>query len=474
MFKMTNKDFLKTGFFALIVATVLLLVVFEIQKFKAEEDVREVKDRVLPIEPEAVNKVSFKSHVLIRDFDDGVWLLVDPVSDYLNFGAVEDWLAKTLSFDGRKLSDADENVRWADFGFSDSLPAIEIFEKKNKHSLVLSEKTAFDGSLYLKYQKNNESPVLVSSDPDWANTFKLSPKEFRSLKVFDWTVPQPSSQVKTVKIKKGSRDLLSLYKEKDLWKSSRHKLWSFDQVRVEAFLSDLQQYLHKGFAESQMRLGTPKLSLYIEDQNNKGFSVNIYSKDKKIYAVASYRPEHVLKLDKEAFDDFEEKEINFREFSDLIKDFKIENVQALKIRKDGENKVFRLRDGIWKKTDGKKIPKGFEFNGAKVFKLLEKFKAVQYKRYISEKDIIFKSAKKKLYFYKDQKNIEYTYTVGQGHPCSQRSKGAYKCVLVATNKVQGFYGVALRSDVQDLFKIGFIQKSPEKMKLQKTKDEETK
>jgi len=51
-----------------------------------------------------------------------------------------------------------------------------------------------------------------------------------------------------------------------------------------------------------------------------------------------------------------------------------------------------------------------------------------------------------------------TYSVGQSYPCDQSSRKIDKCLLVATNKVQGYYGVALKDEVNTIFKYGFIQK----------------
>jgi|GEM_PF-3312507 len=478
MKRLLGKDFLKTAFFALFVSVVLLFVVFEIKKFQGEEEVKEVKNRVLNLNFDHVNKIKVSGYIFIRDRDLKVWRAVSPVTDYLNFRAVEDWLAAALSFDGRRLSDKDEHVRWTDFGFLKNSPEITYYDNKNAYSLRLSNKNAFDGSSYIKYKKNNESGFLFSSDPEWARIFEKKPKDFRSLKVFDWTVPEPSSKVKVLKIKVKNKEKLSFYKESEIWKSEKDPKWTLNTVKIESFLNDLQQQTHKGFADSKMRLQNPEVSLFVSNQKKSGFSINIYEEDKKVYGVASYRPEHIFELDKKAVDEFSPNPIEFRESSDLIKDFDVDLVKAVKIRKDSDNQVFRFKDDLWVKTDGEKIAAGFEFNGAKVFSLLEDFKKIQYKRYVKDREVIFKSAKKKLYFYKDQKNIEYTYSVGQRYPCTIKSRGYMKCVLVATNKVQGYYGVALRQDVEKIFKYGFIQKipkpEPEKEKAKENKNEEIK
>ena len=85
MKKMMNKEFVKTGVFAFVVAVVLLFVVFEIKKFKAEEDVEEVKNRVLSVDPDLINRISYRGYTLIRDRDAEVWRSVSPVTDYMNF-----------------------------------------------------------------------------------------------------------------------------------------------------------------------------------------------------------------------------------------------------------------------------------------------------------------------------------------------------------------------------------------------------
>jgi hypothetical protein len=471
MKKIINKDFIKTGFFALFVSIFLLVVVFEIKKFKSEDDVKEVKDRVLNLDPDLINRISFKGFTLIRDRDAGVWRAVSPVTDYMNFKAVEGWLSKSLFYDGRKLSDVDEKVRWADFGFVKSSPEVTYYAKKNAHKLTLSGKTAFDGSAYIKYQKNKNPALLISSDPEWKDVFDKDPQEFRSLKLFDWTVPEPKSSVKVLKITKKNKVITSVLIEDEVWKSEKNPEWTLNSLKIKSFLSDLQQYVHEGFADERMRLKSPSVSLFVSDNKNNGYSINLYEQDKNVFGVVSYRPEHVLKVAKEAVDEFTPEAIEFREFSDLIKDYSVDNIKALKIRENSENKVFRFKDNLWTKTDGSKIPRGFEFNGAKVFSLLESFGKIGYKRYISEKEVIFKSAQKKLYFYQDQKNIDLTYSVGQSYSCSKKSKGANKCVLIATSKVQGYYGVALKEDVDKIFKYGFIQKITEPKTVSKPKSE---
>lgn len=206
-----------------------------------------------------------------------------------------------------------------------------------------------------------------------------------------------------------------------------------------------------------MKLQNPQLMIFVEDQFKNGYSLSLYKKNKEVFGVSSYRPEHVFKMDKEAVEDFAPKAIEFRSFSDLSKGFDKESVKAVKLRQKDENKVFRFKSGIWTKTDGKKIPDGKEFNGARLFKFLKDFEKIQYKRYIPDRDVIFKSAKKKLYFYKNQKDIDFTMTVGQAYPCGLKSKSS-NCILVATNKVQGYYGVALKKEVKNLFNFKFLQK----------------
>ena len=458
-----NKDFIKTGVFAFFVSIVLLAAVFELKKFKEEEDTKEVKDRVVKVDDsDQVLKVEMGSFVFLKDPLKSTWRSVKPVADYMNFNDLEDWVSKALSFDGRLLSDEGEEINWVDFGLNESSKKIIYFEKSRKTEVSLSDKAAFDGSVYLKVTKDNKD-FLYSSSTEWKEVFKKDPISFRSLKLFDWTVPEAKALPKILKVKTGSKEKLSLLKtggqDGEVWKSLKHPKWTIDSAKVDSFLSDVRGYLHKGFADGQMVLSSPKVSLYIEDQTKNPFSLNLYIKDKKNYAVASYRPEHVLKVDQEAFEDLSPSEIEFRSLSDFIKDFDVDSVKALKVRLKDENKVFRLKNEIWTKTDGKKTPKGYEFNGAKVFKFLEQFKALDFKRYVLEKDVIFKSAKKKLYFYKNQKDVELTFSVGQKFPCQKNVKSKKTCVLIATNKVQGYYSVVLKSEIDKLFKYRFLDRN---------------
>ena len=469
-----NKDFIKTGFFALFVSIVLLVAVFELKKFKGEEDVKEIKDRVVKVDPAKVNKIESAGFVLIRDRTKSTWRSILPLNDYMNFHGVEDWLSKALSFDGRLLSDPEEQVNWADFGINEESKKVTYYFEREQVDVSLSTKEAFDGSVYLKVKKN-EGVFLYSSSAEWKKIFSKSPETFRSLKLFDWTVAEAPSLIKSLKIKNKNKEILSLVKsgseEGEVWSSLKHPKWSIDSVKVDSFLSDVQSYLHKGFADGKMVLSSPRVNLYVEDQNKNPFSLNLYTKDKKNYAVSSYRPEHVLKIDKESFDDLAPFEIEFRALSDLIKDFDPERVKAAKIRIGDDNQVFRLKGDKWAKTDGEKIPKGYEFNEERLSQLFEGFKSINLKRYVPEKDVIFKSAKRKLYFYRDQKNIEWTLSMGQNILCKNQVKASNKCVLIATNKVQGYYGVALKSDVLKLFKIKFLTKAP-KVKIKKEEPDE--
>ncbi len=445
--RILKKDFIKTAIFSVIVSFFTVLAVLELKKFQKEEETKEAKSRVVQFGSNEIKQVKFKNYFLEKDNKKPIWKMVSPYTDYLNYRVTEEWILKGLSQKGRNLSDGEEPLNWADFSLDNELNKIVYITNLGEETLVqLSEKEAFDGSAYLKV-KFKGMEKLYSSSSEWKEVFSKKVEKLRSLQLFNWEVAYPLSLLKKISFYKRGKVYFSLIK-KDVWTSSELKDWSFDEAKVDSYINELKTYLHEGFSEKKVSLKDKTSSIVINIDREGEFSLNFY---KKNYAISSYRPEHTLNVDKGAESTLMVNPLDLRSFKDVDGDVPNGDIDKLNIRVGKQSQTFQFKDNIW--VLGRDEKKQDNFNGARVFVFLNKLKEINYKRFVSDKNFFFKSANKKIYLMKNGKNLV-KYSVGQNVKCEKESK-LKQCVLIATNQFQKAYVIALKQEVNEIFKFKF-------------------
>ncbi len=445
--RILKKDFIKTVVFAIIVSFIAVLTVLEIKKFQKEEETKKNQSRVVQFGSNQIKQVKFKNYILERDKKKFIWKIVSPYTDYLNYRVTEEWVSKGLSQEGRNLSDGEKPLNWAQFSLDKELNKIVYITDSGEKTLVqLSEKEAFDGSTYLRVGFK-ETEKLYSSSNEWKDVFSKKIESLRSLQLFNWEVPYPLSLPKKISFYKKGKMYLSLIKE-DIWRSNDFKSWNFDEAKVNSYIQELKTYLHEGFSEKKVDLKDKISSLVINTDTGEELSLNFY---KKGYAVSSYRSEHTLSVDKTAKNALIVDPLDLRSFKDIDGNTPNGDIDQLTIRVGEKSKAFKFKDNIW--VLGKNEKQQDSFNGARVFMFLNKLKEINYKRFISDKKIIFKSAKKRIYLIKNKKNLV-RYSIGQSIKCKEESQ-LKQCVLISTNQLQKAYAIALEQEINDIFKFKF-------------------
>ncbi|MGH1469164.1 MAG: hypothetical protein ACRBBP_09835 [Bdellovibrionales bacterium] len=442
-----KKDFLKTGIFALVVSVVVVFAILEVKKFQGEEEAKEAENRVVDFGSIEIKRLKFNEYILERDGKKFTWKLVSPYTDYLNYRVVEEWVSKGLSQEGRNLSDGGESLTWSEFSLDNDLnKLVYITDEGKEASVQLSEKEAFDGSVYLRVIFK-DTDMLYSSSKEWKEVFSKKVEELRSLQLFNWEVPSPSSLPKRISFYKKGRKYLSLDKE-ETWTSPEFKAWTFDNAKVDSFVNELKTYLHDGFTDGRAQLKDKVATVVLNTDTSEEYSLNFY---KDGSAVSSYRPEHKMKVDKNALASLVVEPLDLRSFDDVDGGMPDGDFDALKIKIKDKSQRYAFKDNIWVLGKGEK--ERASFNGAQVFVFLNKLKEINYKRFVSEKGIVFKSAKKRIYLSKDGKEV-LRYSVGPDFQCEATSKRK-RCVLIATNVLKKAYVVALKSEINKIFRFKF-------------------
>lgn len=451
-----KKDFIKTSIFAFIVSIVVVFAVLEIKKFQGEEDVKEIENRVVAIGSDEVSKIKYKDYILERDGKKFTWKITSPYTDYLNYRVTEDWVSKGLSQEGRNLSDGGEKLNWQEFSLDHSDgKMIYTTVGGDTATVQLSKKEAFDGSTYLRVMSSKKGEQLYSSTAEWKEVFTQKIEKLRSLQLFNWETPSPSAMPKKISFYRKGKKYLSLEKS-GKWKSAEHETWTFDDAKVDSYLSELKTYLHEGFVsdktskkvKERVKLKNKLATIVLNTDTNEDYSLGFYRGQ---YAIASYRPEHILKVDNVALSGLMVSPLDLRSFDDVDANFPNGEYTGVKIKIRDKYQKFNLKDSIWV-LDAKEAKKK-TFNGARVFIFLDQIKKLNYRRYISDRGVVFKSAKKRIYLLKEGKEV-IRYSVGQNFPCEVKSSRA-NCVLIATNAVKKAYMVVLRKEVNELFKFSF-------------------
>lgn len=450
-----KKDAFKTIIFALLVSIAVAFSLLEIKKFQSEEENREVANKLVPYGSVEIKKVEFQGAVLERDGQKFTWKMTSPITDYLNYNAVEKWVSKALSKEGRNLSEGGESLNWSEFhldGDDNFIKYVTIDDKST--SVKLSDKEAFDGSSYLRVFSKDSEGKLFSSEKEWREVFSQKANDFRSVQLFNWEVPSPGSVLSKISFyKKGAKSFTLQKTKEDKWSSEQFKDWTFDDAKVTSYISELQTYLHDGFEDRSFKISDKTSTIVANTDKGEEFSLGFY---KKGYAVANYRPEHTVKVDKNAESVMIVDPLDLRSFIDVDGSTPNGDYDEVQVKNDKKIQKLYLKDRIWTIDD--KDPLKETFNGAKVFIFLDKLKNLNYKRYVSDKGIYLKGVKKRIFLIKDGKELV-RYSIGQDFPCSVNDKKSKNCVLVATNKVQKTFMVALKSDVNSIFRFDFKERN---------------
>lgn len=410
-----NKDFLKTALFAFFVAMVFVFVLFEIKDFKSEEDIKEEKARLVYMDLSDVEEVTFKSSLFKKE--GLVWKMFKPFSDLVDAKHFEEWLSKIMVAKGSKLNTKNEKIKWSDFYFSKESPSVKIKTKNQEVEIFLAEKEAFDESSYLRVRKGDEDGLYVAQK-NMASFFEKSRDLFRSRSLFDWTELEPDSRVAKIVFLKKGKVYFSLLRKEGRWQEegqNKREGWSWEEGYVDSFLDDLKKYKIESFEGKDFKIKDSEKSLTVKTTTGKKYSLYLDKVKGKALAQSTLRPNIFFEVNSDALKALFPAPLDFRSDKDVLGE-SFEPV-SVKIEKGRDKKEFFLESSIWKSAQ----KKDKKFNGALVFKFVDKVKGINFVRFIEKKKYFFKNQKKKITF-KDAYGKSTALSLGQKVQCKKDVK----------------------------------------------------
>ena len=119
---------------------------------------------------------------------DSLWHLQTPLKDLANTSAVLNWVENVLSEKGTLLKPneleknaATENtINWSEYGLTDNVRTITLKSESKKIQLLISHYSAFDGSFFLRKNKQ-----LLLGSTAWARLSEQSTDLLRSYQLFN-------------------------------------------------------------------------------------------------------------------------------------------------------------------------------------------------------------------------------------------------------------------------------------------------
>lgn len=465
---MIKKDLIKTVIFSIVVSAIVLTAFFELKEFKEEDDIKEVKDRVLRLNTEDVSTVKLSPEGIALTKSGENWKLTSPVDDVVPSEIVDKWISSLLALDGRILgSEKDSDLVWSDFGFLTQSRKILFTTKKGEESLVIiSDKEAFDGSTYLKVRRGRaEDDLLITSDTLWKSETLKKPYDFRSKKLFNWS--ELSSKGKPVLFKVANQAEkeyyeLNLKKEETsegggekVWRARRRKKWGIDKEALEAYFNELKSEDIIAFAEpDKFKKGKSQLKFDVTLSSGEKISLEILKEGYTTFAKVSYRPDVVFKISGKTVKSLYKPLLELKSKKDFYF-YDLAKVESFLYKKGEDSYRVKNENDVWVLKNKSVTPKNKEFNGAMAFEMFKNLKNLGGVRYVKS-NTLFYTSKKRINLYNSKNNLYFQLEIGQKFPTKfgSRTTDGY----LARSNTSSELLVIEKKKVDDLFKINFFQK----------------
>ncbi len=452
-----RKDIIKTSLFSLVVAAIALTAFLELKEFKEEEEVKEVRDRVVKINSSELSLVRLEPEGIDIYHDSGNWKLRAPIKDVIEDEIVDSWVSSLLSLDGRVLgSSKDKDLVWGDFGiFKDSRSILFKAENNDMVKVQISNKEAFDGSTYLRVRSKNQD-VLISSDSKWRLETLKKPYDFRSKNLFNWSELSKEGRPTSFSVSnKSAKEYYDLNKTENKWTAKRRKKWGIDEEALKDYFELIKSQKVIAFVEPEKYKGKVELSFKISLSTGEKVSLEILKDRYTVYARASFRPDILLKINNKILKALYKPLLSLKSKEDFYF-FKQNKVKSMLLKTGAKSFRVKNEDNVWVLKNKSELPKGKDFNGAKVFEMFNKLRALGGVRYVKA-NTLFYTSKKRITLYNSKNNMYYQLEVGQKFPTKFGSRRTDGYLLRSSSSSQLL--VVEGKKLRDLFAIDYLQKA---------------
>lgn len=218
-----------------------------------------------------------------------LWYLESPLKDLANASAVLDWIQNVLAEKANILKMGD-TINWSEYGLIDNVRQVQLKSKSKNIELKISHYSAFDGSFFLK--KNKE---LLLGSTAWASLTEKPIAILRSYQVINRTNRPLSIRYK-------SKEFNATFKwEQHGWQWSEstplEKKFSISEPELEAYWSELSEikfeekniYPKTKAYLKKYDLLKPILQLNMEFPDNEMWSAKFSKKANLFYVSVSTR-----------------------------------------------------------------------------------------------------------------------------------------------------------------------------------------
>lgn len=372
------KPFRSTGLLFLFVAVLVGYTFYEFKNEDRDAALARGEANAFDFKREDIQSIKAKLKggdiELVRRGD--VWQMVKPVDDLGESTLIEGFLVSLLA---QKLKDfqnpsESQNVKMADYGLENPPVQIELATKDRRESLFVSDKTAFDGSYYVK---KDDRVLLGNAAFDQIGT--RAPFSFRSRKL--WREPE-ATEIQKVSVElavDNKKTRFNLVKKDKSWSIDPKPEFVIDDERIKDWLDQLKSILPNEFAKEnvdepskkQYQLNDPSLIVVMDFKRPDGttgqwtLTVGQDQAD-KVYLFTSDRPT-IYETAKETLAKLR---VTPAYFHDGRKPFKVnlEQAKEIDIRTDKWKHVF-VKDG--QKWSLKGDDKDVEFDENKLVELTQ-------------------------------------------------------------------------------------------------------
>ena len=450
-----KKDLKKTGVFALLVTLFFSFVIYEINEFKEEEETKEIKSRVVKLDPDKVDRIEHENFILEKS---GIhWRALEgDFKDLLDRDKVEKWLSDALTEYGRSLSEPDEDVEWEKFGFSEDSEVFTFKEGEEETEVTLSQMKSFDDGSYLQVSNNKDKKILFSSDNGWFGFFSKDLNLLREKKAFDWSAIDLASEVKEIRVTRSTNDFkLTNVDGKWTTMSSKMDSWTFDEAKISSFIDDIKSFRLNEFIDERPKNLKSYGTLTVSTDKSK-HDLKIFKIIKDYYAESSFRIGVLYTVGPENIDTFFAEPLELRSFDDALL-FNQDSVTGVSYKMTDKNfTFFKSEEGEWKVEE--ELPEVKVFNGASVIKMFSLLKNTKAERFLTDNPKSLNARLTVSRTYKNETGDEFK-IYNNEVSCIKGDESNKDCFVLESKKL--FLAVK-KDEVKDLFEINFLNdRAPE-------------
>ncbi len=318
----------------IMVALVLAIGGFAIYEYKQSEtdEVAKVQEGRLFSETDFDRiQLSQNNQTLVAlEKTDSVWKLKSPVEDQVDEQAVSTYVDDIASQKAKTL-DTEGAIKWEEFGFESA--QVQKFElttaSKKILVLLVSPKTAYDGSTYIKF-----SDKLYLGAAAWTRLASKSALDFRNKQILS-----PSFNLSELSV--DGVDHFDLVKDGEKWKFKKGPSFPLETSLVENFITDIkalkaQQFVSetkdpKVLSDTGLQKPIFKIKLTLAEKDQAPIELQFGQKHgvEDFFVTTSTRPQ-IFKVARILVEKLNKSSLDLRDRKEPFR-FNLEKVQTVSI-----------------------------------------------------------------------------------------------------------------------------------------------